>query len=161
MNKKKIQSTIILLVSTVLSITLKSQNIQDSIKNHPLDSITSYDIFSKLSKATKGRVILGGDNIRSIIGESKMQKSKPMKGYRIRIFRDSNQAASHRAENIKNDIEKAYPGLPVYVTHDSPNFYVEVGDYRTQDDAEKMKRTLIAAWPGASLVSVPIKFPPL
>jgi hypothetical protein len=158
MNKKKFLLTVILLAGTTLSITV---NAQDSIRVNPLDSIVSYDIFEKLSKSTEGRVILGGDDIKSIINEVKTQKSKPLKGWRIRIFRDSNQTASRKAESIKNDIEKTYPGLPVYVTHDSPIFYVEVGDYRTRDDAEKMRRTLIASFLEASPVPVSINFPPL
>jgi hypothetical protein len=161
MNKKNLLSTLVLLAGIMLSVAVKAQNIKDSVMTHPLDTIVSYDIFDKLLETAEGKVILGGDDIRTIISEMKAQKSKPLKGYRIRIFRDSNQAASRRAESIKNNIEKTYPGLPVYVTHNSPNFYVEVGDYRTRDDAEKMRRILIASFPDASPVSVSINFPPL
>ncbi|MDR1340318.1 MAG: SPOR domain-containing protein [Prevotellaceae bacterium] len=161
MNRKKILSTITLLSGIVLSVSGNAQNVQDSIVSNPLDTIASYDIFDKLSEPAGGRVILGGDDVKSIIGEIKTQKNKPLKGYRIRIFRDSKQAASRKAESIKGDIEKTYPGLPVYVRHDSPTFYVEVGDYRTQEDAEKMRRTLISAFPETRLVSVSINFPTL
>jgi hypothetical protein len=161
MNNKKNLSIVILLIVIMLSVSGSAQNVQDSIATNPLDTIASYDIFEKLSKTTEGKVTLGGDDVRSIINEVKAQKSKPLKGWRIRIFRDSNQAASRKAESIKSDIEKTYPKLPVYVTHNSPNFYVEVGDYRTRDDAEKMRRTLIATFPAASPVSVLINFPPL
>ncbi|MDR1130004.1 MAG: hypothetical protein LBK96_03370 [Prevotellaceae bacterium] len=161
MNKKKNLSTVILLIGIMLSVSGKAQSVQDSIITNPLDTIASYDIFDKLSETGGGRVILGGDDVKSIVNEIKTQKSKPLKGYRIRIFRDSKQAASRKAESIKGEIEKTYSGLPVYVRHDSPTFYVEVGDYRTQEDAEKMKRTLISAFPEARLVSVSINFPPL
>jgi hypothetical protein len=161
MNRKKHLSTIILLIGIVLSGAVKAQNVQDSTVANSLDTISSYDIFDKLAQATKGKVILGGDHVKPIINEMKTQKGKPLKGWRIRIFRNNNQAASRKAESIKNDIEKTYPGLPVYVTHISPYFYVEVGDYRTQDEAEKMKRTLISSFSEASLVSVSINFPPL
>jgi hypothetical protein len=161
MSNNKILSTVILLMVIMFSVSGNAQNVQDSIAMNPLDTISSYDIFDKLSETTEGKVIFGGDEVKSIINEVKTQKSKPLKGWRIRIFRDSNQAASRKAESIRNDIEKTYPGLPVYVTHNSPNFYVEVGDYRTRDDAEKMRRTLIATFPAASPVSVLINFPPL
>jgi hypothetical protein len=161
MNKKNLLSTLILLIGIMLSVSGQAQDVRDSTVFNPLDTIASYDIFDKLSKSAEGRVTLGGDDVKSIIDELKTQKSKTLKGYRIRIFRDSNQAASRRAESLKSDIEKTYPGLPVYVTHNSPNFYVEVGDYRTRDEAEKMRRTLIASFPGASLISVSINFPPL
>jgi hypothetical protein len=161
MNKKKLLSRVILLAVVMLHIAVKAHSKHDSINANSLDSIASYDIYSKLFEPSKGKVILGGDDVRLSINEMKMQKGKTLKGWRIRIFRNSNQAASRRAESIKNNIEKTYPGLPVYVTHNSPYFYVEVGDYRTRDDVEKMKRILISSFPEASLVSVPINFPPL
>ncbi|MDR2287184.1 MAG: hypothetical protein LBE04_06885 [Prevotellaceae bacterium] len=164
MNKEKHLSTIILLIGIVFTVTGNAQNtpyIQDSTVFNPLDTIMAYDIFDKLSQTAKGKVILGGDNVKSIINEMKTQKSEPLKGWRIRVFRDRDQGASRRAEAQKNDIEKKYPGLPVYVTHDSPAFYVDVGDYRTTDEAEKMKRILISSIPEASTVLVSINFPPL
>jgi hypothetical protein len=162
MNKKNFLSTVILLTGVMLSVTGKAQRIHDSIINNPLDTIVSYDIFDKLSEpAGGGKVFFGGDDIKSVINEMKTQKSAPLKGWRIRIFRDSNQAASRRAESTKSEIEKNYPGLPVYVTHKPPTFYVEVGDYRRWDDAEKMRRTLISEHGGASVVPVLINFPPL
>jgi hypothetical protein len=165
MNKEKHLSTIILLIGIVLTVTGNAQNnlgIQDSTVFNPLDTIVAYDIFDKLSQATEGKVILGGDNVKSIISEMKARKSEPLKGCRIRIFRDREQGASRRAEIQKNEIEKKYPGLPVYVTYDSPAFYVDVGDYRTTDEAEKMKRILISSLSlEASMISVQINFPPL
>jgi hypothetical protein len=145
----------------MLSVAGNARNIQDSLHHSPLDTIAPYNIFDKLSAAAGGKVTLGGDDVKTIIGEMKAQKNKPMKGWRIRIFRESNQAASRNAESIKNDIRKTYPGLPVYITHSSPTFYVEVGDYRTKDDAEKMKRILASSFSVASLVSVYINLPPL
>jgi hypothetical protein len=161
MNNKKHLSTVILSFGIMLSITGKAQNIQDTVKRNPLDSIVSYDIFDKLSEPAAGSVILGGDDVRPVINEMKAQKNK-MKGFRIRIFRESKQGASRRAENRKNEVEKTYPELPVYVTHESPNFYVDVGDYRTPDEAEKMLRLMKASFEEASLLSVKvINFPPL
>jgi hypothetical protein len=166
MNKKNLLSTLILLIGIMLSIAGNAQNIQDSIETNPLDTIAPYDIFNKLSETTEGKVILGSEDVKSIINEMKAQKIKPLKGYRVRVFRDNGQAASRRAESIKSEVEKAYPGVPVYVKHFSPNFYVDVGDYRTQDDAEKMRRILIAAsfagaGAGVSLIYTDINFPTL
>jgi hypothetical protein len=161
MDKKNLLTTLILLGGVMFSVAANAHGVHDSVMSNPLDTILSYNIFDKLYEPAEGKVILGGDDIRSVLDELKTQKNKPLKGWRIRIFRDRDQAASRRAENIKSNIEKTYPGLPVYVTHSSPIFYVEVGDYRTQDEAEKMRRTLISAYPVASMVSVFINFPPL
>jgi hypothetical protein len=161
MDKKNLLTTLILLNGIMFPAALNAQGVRDSVASNPLDTIVSYDIFDKLYEQADGKVILGGDDVRSVINELKTQKSRPLKGWRIRIFSDRNQAASRRAESIKNDIEKTSPGLPVYVTHKSPIFYVEVGDYRTRDDAEKMKRILSVSFPKASLAPVSINFPPL
>jgi hypothetical protein len=130
-----------------------------TVKN---DTIIVYDIFEKLSETSsdKGKIVLGGDNVKSIIQENKTVK-KNIKGCRIRIFKDNSQTARQKAENIKANIERTYPGLPVYVTHLSPNFHVDCGDFRNQDEAEKMRRILTAAYPGTSLVNVTINLPPL
>jgi len=156
--KKILLSTVILVFVGMLSIEGKAQ---DSIASNPLDTIVSFDIFEKLSDRTEGKVILGGDEIKSIVNESKTKKSAPLKGWRIRIFRDNSQAASRKAESIKNDMNRTFPGLPVYIRYDSPNFYVEVGDYRTRDDAEKMRRLLLPAYRLASPALGNINFPPL
>jgi hypothetical protein len=158
MKVKKIISIGILLLCILLSVVAKAQ---DSMAFKPLDTIASFDIFEKLSETGEGKVILEGDNIKAIIIDAKTQKPIPLKGWRIRIFRDNSQAASRKAEKIKSDIQSTFPLLPVYITHNSPNFYVEVGDYRTRDDAEKMRRLLIPAYPGASAVQGNINFPPL
>jgi hypothetical protein len=158
MKIKKIVSSGILLLSILLSVVAEAQ---DSLSFKPLDTIASFDIFDKLAETGEGKVILGGDNVKAIVNDVKIQKPVPLKGWRIRIFRDNSQAASRKAERIKSDIASTFPGLPVYITHNSPNFYVEVGDYRTRDDAEKMRRLLIPAYPGASAVQGTINFPPL
>lgn len=130
-------------------------------KAHSQDSITSFNIFEKLASSGEGKVILGGDNVVSVIEETKAMKKTPLKGWRIRIFRDSSQGARNKAERTVSYIKENYPELPAYITHSSPYFYVEVGDYRTRDDAEKMKRTLSASYPVSSLINVSIKLPPL
>jgi hypothetical protein len=158
MKMKKIVSTGILLLCVLSSVVAKAQ---DSIASKSLDTIASFDIFEKLSEPGEGKVILGGDNVKAIVNDAKIQKSAQLKGWRIRIFRDNSQSASRKAEKIKSDITSTFTGLPVYITHESPNFYVEVGDYRTRDDAEKMRRLLIPAYPGASTVLGYINFPPL
>ena len=124
---------------------------------------SAYNVFDKLSEvsAGKGKVTLGGDNLKALINETKTVRKPTVKGCRIRVFRDNSQTARQKAESIKAAIEKSYPSLPVYISHQSPDFYVEAGDFRTPDDAEKMKRKLVFSYPAATLVNVSINFPPL
>jgi hypothetical protein len=156
--KKILLSTGALFVGMLLFVEGKSQ---DSIASSPLDTIDSFNIFDKLSRSGEGKVILGGDDVKTIINESKTKKTATLKGWRIRIFRDNSQAASRKAEKIKSEINQTFPKLPVHIKYDSPLFSVEIGDYRTSEDAEKMRRLLLPAYPGASTVPVNINFPPL
>jgi hypothetical protein len=139
-----------------------AQNTAEKKETEKKDTLVLYDIFDKLSETSHGggKVTLAGDDIKSIINDTKNVK-KQLKGYRIRIFRDNSQTARQKAENIKANIGKEYPSLPIYITHNSPDFHVEVGDFRNHDEAEKTKRTLINSYPEATLVNVNINFPPL
>ena len=86
---------------------------------------------------------------------------KNLRGYRIRVYRDNARNARERSAQIVNSFKGSYPGVPVYRTYTAPTWYIEVGDYRTRDDAEKMKKELIKIYPGASLIEGTINFPPL
>lgn len=133
---------------------------QDTIEI--VHKVINIDIFEKIATpSNNGKVTLGGDNIKSIIAEVKESKKTPLKGFRIRVFMDNSQNARNKAEGTKNRIKNEYPYLPVYVSHISPNFYVDVGDFRTRDDAEKMKNTLKASYPALRIVPTNIKLPPL
>jgi hypothetical protein len=125
------------------------------------DSAT-YNIFDRLAKADEGKVILGGDNIKTLINEARAARrvNRNVTGWRIRVFSDKNQNALQKAEATKASLAKIY-GSAVYITHNSPNFYVEVGDYRTLDEAEKTRKRLSSTYPGAAIVQTRINFPPL
>jgi hypothetical protein len=158
--KNSTATTVFLFATVLCSHTVAGQRDIASPNN---DTAYSYSIFDRLSEspAGKGRVTLGGDNLKALINESKTLKKPAIKGCRIRVFRDNSQTARQKAESIKTAIEKSYPSLPVYISHQSPDFYVEAGDFRTPDDAEKMKRKLVFQYPAATLVNVSINFPPL
>ncbi|MDR2466510.1 MAG: hypothetical protein LBD35_03870 [Prevotellaceae bacterium] len=153
-------TTVYLLATALCSHPVAGQRDIVSPNN---DTAYSYNIFDKLSESSagKGKVTLGGDNLKALVNETKTVKKPAIKGCRIRVFRDNSQTARQKAESIKAAIEKSYPALPVYISHQSPDFYVEAGDFRTPDDAEKMKRRLVFLYPAATLVNVSINFPPL
>jgi hypothetical protein len=159
---KKILFVAAVLAGILTATAGNAQNMDIMRDSVAADTIISFDIFERLSVYSQntGKVTLEGDDIKSIINENKVAK-KTLKGYRIRVFKDNTQTARNKAEDTKNNLEKAYPGLPVYRTHQSPNFQIEAGDFRTRDDAEKMLRILLPTYPLARIIIVPINFPPL
>ena len=50
-------------------------------------------------------------------------------GYRILIYMGNNK---NEAMQIKDKVELMFPGFPVYLKFEAPNFKVRVGDFRTR-----------------------------
>lgn len=129
------------------------------------DTVAAFRIFQQLSESTPdgGTVKINADHRLESVMQNHFNKgsSTSIKGWRIRIFRDNRQDGRQRAEQVMASVRANYPGTPVYLSYEAPHFYVAVGDYRSRDAAEKMKRTLQIPYPGASLIEETIKFPPL
>ena len=60
-------------------------------------------------------------------------------GYRLQIFFGSNRQAAYNAQ--AKFIEE-YPETPTYITYIEPNFKVQVGDFRTRLEAQKLQSEL-------------------
>lgn len=85
--------------------------------------------------------------------------SKPMQGYRIRVYYDSDRTSRGVSESIARQIAGRYPGLKVYRTFDSPNFKVAVGDFRTKDEALALFKRLKSQYPAAFIIKENINYP--
>ena len=85
--------------------------------------------------------------------------SKKLTGYRIRVYFENGQNARNRSEAVARSISGAYQGLGVYLTFDSPNFKVCVGDFRTKDEALKVFHSLKGAYPTAIILKETINYP--
>jgi len=147
-------ATITVLFGIIYSNNIQAQEQRDSIR---------FDIIEALSNSSSGgKVVLKGVDIKTIVKEQKSAKKEPIRGYRIRIFRDQTQQARSKSDAIMKEISREYPNLPVYRIYTQPNTYVDVGDFRTRDDVSKMLNILKLEYPTASmLVNQPINFPPL
>ena len=85
--------------------------------------------------------------------------SKPMQGYRIRVYYDSDRTSRGVSESVARTIAARYPGLKVYRTFDSPNFKVAVGDFRTKDEAFSLFKRLKSQYPAAFIIKENINYP--
>ena len=124
-----------------------------------------FSIYDRLieSSSTGSEIIINQDPKVEELLRQHFHKGadKKFAGWRIRIFRENSQSARDRVNYIVNSLKNTYPGIPVYTTYEAPTWYVSVGDFRTRDEAEKMKRELKITYPGASLIRESINFPPL
>jgi hypothetical protein len=85
--------------------------------------------------------------------------SKPMSGYRIRVFYDNGQNARTQSEGVAGYLHSAYPGHRVYRSFESPNYKVCIGDFRSKEEALRLFNALKAVYPTAFIIKENINYP--
>ncbi|WP_372776289.1 hypothetical protein [Mangrovibacterium sp.] len=89
------------------------------------------------------------------------KRSQGVDGYRVEIFFKSGVVARESAMKVRTEFLRVYPDIPAYMTFQSPNFKIRVGDCRTKSDALIVKERIIKNYPNAFIVSDLIQFPKL
>ncbi len=82
-------------------------------------------------------------------------------GWRVEIFNRSGTTAFDEARKVKQDFLLAYPDIPAYVLFNAPDFKVRVGDFRTRNEALKLRKEIENTYPKSFEVRGKIHFPPL
>jgi hypothetical protein len=82
--------------------------------------------------------------------------SPQITGYRIQLFFDINKDAVNEA---RSKFINMYPKIDTYVTFTAPNFFLKVGDFRTQMEAEKIKSSIDNQFPTSNIVKEKINLP--
>ena len=62
--------------------------------------------------------------------------NQSMPGYRIQIYFGS---IRQKAAEVKIDFTGKFPDVPSYLTYQQPNFKVRVGDFRSRNEAQKLR----------------------
>lgn len=82
--------------------------------------------------------------------------SPQMNGYRIQLFFDSSKEAVNDA---RSKFISMFPKIDTYVIFQSPNFFLKVGDFRTQMEAEKIKSQVEIQFPTSNIIKEKINLP--
>ena len=77
-------------------------------------------------------------------------------GYRIQLFFDSNKSLVDQAR-VK--FISRYPKVDTYVTYNAPNYFLKVGDFRTELDASRIKSDVSSDFPTSFIVHEKINLP--
>lgn len=75
-------------------------------------------------------------------------------GYRVQVFSDSGNRSRENARRAKAQFRLRNSDIPAYVVFDAPNYKVEVGNFTTRLDAERVLRELQSQYQGAFVVAV-------
>lgn len=69
-------------------------------------------------------------------------------GYRIQVFSSNNfRTAKSDATRVERQLRNAFPQHQVYVTYVSPFWKVRIGNFRTSNDAQKLRTEIIKQFP--------------
>ena len=85
--------------------------------------------------------------------------SRPILGYRVRIYFDNTQNARNDSEKMMIDFQNKFPGVTAYRSYVNPYFKVTVGDYRTKSEALQLLAELKTEFPSSFIVKENIKYP--
>lgn len=110
-----------------------------------------------------GKVVIKQDSrIAALVAKHRALGEKgKTDGYRVQIFFDSGNNSKNRAAAKKGQFIASYPGVGAYLTYQTPNFKVRVGDFRCRLDAEGFKAKIIGDFPDAFVVKDEINYPDL
>jgi hypothetical protein len=107
--------------------------------------------------ANEGQIEIDSDSaITALLGKpsSKIKSDSSnyevvkINGYRILVFMGNDPKRSKaEAFNRQNQIQIAFPDTETYITYDSPNWRVLVGDFVTREDATSFKEILQKEFP--------------
>jgi len=114
------------------------------------------------SAQTRGKVEVVKDPLIDTLIARRPQLNKTIgvsestsSGYRLQIYFGSNRQSAY---NAQAKFISDYPDVPTYVTYIEPNFKVQVGDFRTRLEAQKLQSDLNGMF--SSLFIIPTKINP-
>lgn len=80
-----------------------------------------------------------------------------LEGYRVQIYNGKKDACL----KVRSEFLKKYPTVSPYTLYESPEYRVQVGDFRTRLEAEKFLRQIIQEFRGSFVLKTKIKWPEL
>ncbi|TNE56356.1 MAG: hypothetical protein EP338_00095 [Bacteroidetes bacterium] len=117
--------------------------------------------FGSLSVIAQGKVeYIPNAGIEMLIkkkGEIEPPATSPQTvGYRLQLFFDSDKGL---VDDARARFVALHPKVDTYVTYTAPNYFLKVGDFRSQLDAERIQSTVEAQFPTSFIVKEMINLP--
>lgn len=90
---------------------------------------------------------------REINEEAYFKTIRNMQGFRLQVINTSDR---HKALSVKTRMLSDFPGEKTYFIYHSPYFKIQMGNFRTREDAEQLMQKVKAIYPSGVFV-VPSK----
>ena len=82
--------------------------------------------------------------------------SPQISGFRVQLVFDSNKKI---VDDARSRFVSSYPKIDTYITYNAPNFILKIGDFRTKQEADKVKDGLMRDFPTCFVVKEMINLP--
>ena len=158
---------LILVISAASAVALSAQDV-DSLVFRTIPAVDStllgQDVFQIMPRKDNGGKA-GVTIHQSQMVEESMRahvidnRTRPITGYRIRIFFDNAQDARENSGAAYGTFLKYFRGIPAYRSYVNPYFKVTVGDFRTKAEAMEKLIRIKKVFPTAFVVKEKIRFP--
>jgi hypothetical protein len=85
-----------------------------------------------------------------------LENRKTMSGFRVLVLSTNDR---NKATEVKTILLRDFPEHKTYLIYQSPNFKIQIGNFRTQAEAEKLKKIIMRLYPdGVIIVPATIEF---
>lgn len=96
------------------------------------------------------------DLVRAQSQSSTNTTAPEITGYRLQLTFDSNKSV---VDDSRSRFSAQFPKVDTYVEFVAPHYFLKVGDFRTQLEAEKVKAATAAQFPTCFIVKEKINLP--
>ena len=166
---------LVIALSAVSAMTVSAQEKTDTVGVDYVDSLVyrivpavdslllGADVFQAMPEKANGKagVVIRQsqmveESMRTHVSDN---RTRPITGYRIRIFFDNSQNARKNSASTLDEFLSSFRGIPAYRSYANPYFKVTVGDYRTKAEAMANLANIKKSFPSAFIVKEKINYP--
>jgi hypothetical protein len=116
--------------------------------------ITALTIISSFGNAQV--TIVKDSRIDDLVNAQSQGSSSEIIGYRLQLTFDSSKSV---IDDSRSRFSAQFPKVDTYVEFVAPHYFLKVGDFRTQLEAEKVKTATSAQFPTGFIVKEKINLP--
>ena len=78
-----------------------------------------------------------------------LENRKSIPGFRVMVINTNDRT---KALDVKTTLLRNFPEHKTYLIYQSPNFKVQIGNFKTQVEAEKLKKIIVRLYPDGVII---------